>query len=198
VKFWRSTTISPGKRPSLSHPIQGHDKPTAIKIVPRSINVLDILASLTPDETAAQRTGFGAPLDVEPYPPHLYHQGSQARAAVKDLRRIAGELRRRSAASTVLYPSNIHGMFSPRVVSQSAKQSKVGDMGLGRIIEPETVAITGTAPVIAFVDRDIARSLSAQFAENHRLAFARSFAYAVKLACWRARSLPSLSPPVIN
>ena len=68
-------------------------------------------------------------------------------------------------------------------------------MGLGRIIEPETVAIAGTTPVIAFVDRDIARSLSAQIAENHRLAFARSFAYAVMLACWRARSLPSLSPP---
>ncbi len=50
MKFWRSTTVSPGKRPSLSHPIQGHDRPTAIKIVPRSINVRDILASLTPDE----------------------------------------------------------------------------------------------------------------------------------------------------
>ncbi len=68
-------------------------------------------------------------------------------------------------------------------------------MGLRRVIEPEAVAITGTAPVIAFVHRDIARSLSAQIAENHRLAFARSFAYAVMLACWRARGLPSLSPP---
>jgi adenine-specific DNA-methyltransferase len=69
-------------------------------------------------------------------------------------------------------------------------------MGLGRIIGPETAAIAGTAPAIAFVDRDIARSLSAQIAETHRLAFARSFACAVMLACWRARRLqPSLSPP---
>jgi hypothetical protein len=32
VKFCRSTTISPGKRPSLSHPIQGHNRPPAPRL----------------------------------------------------------------------------------------------------------------------------------------------------------------------
>src|SRR4029077_13192556 len=48
VKFWLSTTISPGKRPSLSHPIQGHKRPTATKIIPTRINVRGTLASLKP------------------------------------------------------------------------------------------------------------------------------------------------------
>jgi len=38
--LWRSTTMSPGKRPS--HPSHGHNKPAATKTSPSRINVLDI------------------------------------------------------------------------------------------------------------------------------------------------------------
>src|SRR5208282_4561007 len=62
-------------------------------------------------------------------------------------------------------------------------------MGEGLIIRSEAIEISGAAPVIASIDRDIARTLSAEIAENHRLAFARSFAHAVMVAGRRARGI---------
>src|SRR5260370_20752434 len=45
------------------------------------------------------------------------------------------------------------------------------------------------------IDQEIARSLSSQLADHHRLAFARSFAHAVIRAGWRADDLqPFISP----
>jgi adenine-specific DNA-methyltransferase len=46
------------------------------------------------------------------------------------------------------------------------------------------------ADALATMDRDIARTLSGQIAEQHRLAFARSFAFAVMAACHEASDLP--------
>jgi adenine-specific DNA-methyltransferase len=46
------------------------------------------------------------------------------------------------------------------------------------------------AAIFASVDRDIARTLSSQIAEQHRLAFARSFTFAVMQACREVSILP--------
>ena len=62
-------------------------------------------------------------------------------------------------------------------------------MGEGLIIRSEAIEISGAAPVIASIDRDIGRTLSAEIAENQRLAFAQSFAYAVMVAGWHARGI---------
>ena len=59
----------------------------------------------------------------------------------------------------------------------------------GLITRSEAIEIVGAAPVIASIDRDIARALSAEIAENHRLAFARSFAHAVMVAGWHVRGI---------
>jgi len=57
------------------------------------------------------------------------------------------------------------------------------------------LAGTTAAKIQAPIDHDIARSLSSQLADDHRLAFARSFAHAVIRAGWRADDLqPFLSP----
>ncbi len=62
-------------------------------------------------------------------------------------------------------------------------------MGERLIIRSEAIEIAGAGPVIAFIDRDIARALSAEIAENHRLAFARSFAHAVMVEGWHVRGI---------
>jgi adenine-specific DNA-methyltransferase len=48
----------------------------------------------------------------------------------------------------------------------------------------------GAARILATVDREIARALSAPLAERHRLSFARSFTFAVLQDCQGAMALP--------
>lgn len=52
----------------------------------------------------------------------------------------------------------------------------------------EKTAIKAEPPVLVS-DQEVARSLSAQMAEHHRLAFARSFTDALVGACWEARGI---------
>jgi adenine-specific DNA-methyltransferase len=46
------------------------------------------------------------------------------------------------------------------------------------------------ATIFAMVDRDVAKSLSSQIAEHHRLSFAQSFTFAVVQACRETSTLP--------
>lgn len=59
-------------------------------------------------------------------------------------------------------------------------------------IEPKPMLFENKAAVLATVDRDIARALSGQIAEKHRLAFAQSFTFAVMQACREVSTLPHL------
>src|ERR1700733_5758604 len=69
-------------------------------------------------------------------------------------------------------------------------------MGERVSIKPKLTLIEGAAPVFATIDRDIARALSGQIAENNRLAFAQSFTFAVMQACREMSVLPHpLSKP---
>src|ERR1700722_18589263 len=56
-------------------------------------------------------------------------------------------------------------------------------MGERVSVESKATFFEGTAAVFATIDRDIARALSGQIAEKHRLAFAQSFTFAVMQAC---------------
>ncbi len=71
-------------------------------------------------------------------------------------------------------------------------------MGKGLITRSERIEIAGVSPVIAPVDRDVARALSAGIAENHRLAFAQSFAHTVMVACWHERGIETPLSPLSN
>lgn len=62
-------------------------------------------------------------------------------------------------------------------------------MGEQASIQPKAT-LAQNAAAIATVDRDIARALSGQIAEKHRLAFAQSFTFAVMQACRQASDLP--------
>lgn len=57
--------------------------------------------------------------------------------------------------------------------------------------KPEAALGEGAAGILATVDREIARALSAQLAEQHRLSFARSFTFAVLQGCLDAVALPT-------
>jgi len=63
-------------------------------------------------------------------------------------------------------------------------------MGERVIIKPKATLFESAAAVFATVDRDIARALSGQIAEDHRLAFAQSFTFAVMQACRETSVLP--------
>jgi adenine-specific DNA-methyltransferase len=63
-------------------------------------------------------------------------------------------------------------------------------MGERVSIKSKAVLVESTAAVLATVDRDIARTLSSQIAEKHRLAFAQSFTFAVMQACRESSILP--------
>lgn len=68
-------------------------------------------------------------------------------------------------------------------------------MGKQEIITPKAAPHESAAAVFATVDRDIAKALSGPIAEDHRLAFAQSFTFAVTEA-WRAASaLPRAPAP---
>src|SRR4051812_29853123 len=69
-------------------------------------------------------------------------------------------------------------------------------MGEGLIKRSTAPAASAAAAVLASIDQELARSMSAALAEHHRLAFAQSFTYAVIRACWEAcEPQASLSPP---
>ena len=83
-------------------------------------------------------------------------------------------------------------------------------MGERLRITREAPQFEGAAAVFATVDRDIARALSSQIAEQHRLGFAQSFTFAVIQACRETSilpqplmkpdgiELPALSPEAMN
>lgn len=73
-------------------------------------------------------------------------------------------------------------------------------MGEGLNTRPAPAEIAAAIAVLAPIDRDIARSLSSQVAEDHRLVFAQSFANAVICACWQTRALkpPLLLPETVE
>src|SRR5271157_235723 len=87
---------------------------------------------------------------------------------------------------------------------------KVAAMGEQLRITCEGPQFEGAAAVFATVDRDIARALSSQIAEQHRLGFAQSFTFAVIQACRETSilpqplmkpdgvELPALSPEAMN
>ena len=60
--------------------------------------------------------------------------------------------------------------------------------------KPKATLFESAAAVFAVVDRDIARALSGQIAEKHRLAFAQSFTFAVMQACRESSVLPHPLP----
>jgi hypothetical protein len=57
-------------------------------------------------------------------------------------------------------------------------------------IKPKRSLFESAAAVFATIDRDVARVLSGQIAEKHRLAFAQSFTFAVMQACRETSILP--------
>ncbi len=63
-------------------------------------------------------------------------------------------------------------------------------MGEQLRITREASQVEGVAAVFATVDRDIARALSSQIAEQHRLGFAQSFTFAVMQACRETSIFP--------
>jgi adenine-specific DNA-methyltransferase len=64
-------------------------------------------------------------------------------------------------------------------------------------IKPKGALGESAAGILATVDREIARALSAQLAERHRLSFARSFTFAVLQNCRDAMALPpTLAKPL--
>jgi adenine-specific DNA-methyltransferase len=69
-------------------------------------------------------------------------------------------------------------MFVSRDSYEIAGELKVTVMG-----EPARIRSNSIAAVLATVDRDIARALSGQMAEKHRLAFAQSFTFTVMQTC---------------
>ena len=69
-------------------------------------------------------------------------------------------------------------------------------MGERASIKPKASPFESAAAVFALVDRDIARTLSGQIAEQNRLAFAQSFTFSVMQSCLEASTVPySLSRP---
>jgi len=64
----------------------------------------------------------------------------------------------------------------------------------------KAVSAESVTAAFAKADRDIARALSGQIAEKHRLAFAQSFAFAVMRACLRrsGTGMPSVQPDGIT
>src|ERR1700727_2432829 len=56
-------------------------------------------------------------------------------------------------------------------------------MGERASTKPKAAPSESASAAFATIDRDIARALSGQIAEKHRLAFAQSFTFAVMQAC---------------
>jgi adenine-specific DNA-methyltransferase len=77
-----------------------------------------------------------------------------------------------------------------------SQNNKPGTVRMGESLRLRSAAAGTTAAEIqAPINHDIARELSSQFADHHRLAFARSFAHAVIRSASQADDLQPLSPP---
>jgi adenine-specific DNA-methyltransferase len=79
-----------------------------------------------------------------------------------------------------------------RFIRAKNHDERVNSVAEGLSIRPEAATIAEAPPP---VDRDIARSLSSRVAADNRLAFARSFAFAVVQTWRRARDQPLLPAP---